>query len=74
MNQARHPAQRTGNTTTIQPLLLKADRVGTFLGVVWVLGNIVAVGLLGVSALEQPAHAATPNVPVTAADADVPVE
>ncbi|MDF3292270.1 hypothetical protein [Streptomyces silvisoli] len=74
MNRARHPACRTGNTASIQPLLPKADRAGTFLGVVWILGNIATVGLLGVSALEQPAHAETSNLPVTAADAHLPAE
>ncbi|MEV0372784.1 hypothetical protein AB0I10_23645 [Streptomyces sp. NPDC050636] len=74
MNRARHPTHRKDNTATFQLPRLNSDQVGTFLSVVWVLGNIVTVGLLGASAVERPAHAATPNVPVTAADADQPVE
>ncbi|MGD3107755.1 hypothetical protein [Streptomyces sp. YGL11-2] len=74
MNRARHPTHRKDNTATFHLPRLNSDHVGTFLGAVWVLGNIVTVGLLGASAVEQPEHAARPNVPVTAADADQSVE
>ncbi len=74
MNRARHPTHRKDTTATIHLPRPNADQVGTFLSIVWVLGNIVAVGLLGVIAVEQPAHAAAPKAPATTADTNQPVE